>query len=190
MGVRTFIAVEIDDAVRQAVAAVIRDLAQAEARVKWVAPENLHVTVKFLGDIDDEDIPRACDILTEAVAGIDPFPVHVSGIGSFPPGRRPRIVWAGAREDGNGLKTIHARLDDRLQDIGVAPERRAFAPHVTLGRVKSPRGADRLVDLIAAAADRAFGTTTVEAVTLLESMLRPDGPIYTPLYRAAPGAAG
>jgi len=187
VGVRSFIAIELDERVRRGLARLEGELKESGAAVRWVEPANLHVTVKFLGQVEEADLPRVCGIMDEAVAGVAPFRVSVAGAGSFPPARRPRVVWVGARADGDQLEVIHRRLEAGLQEVGVAPERRRFVAHVTLGRVRSSRGVDRLAEDIARSADRDFGAVTAEALTLFESKLTRTGPTYVTLYRASLG---
>lgn len=193
MDLRSFIAVELDEGLRRRVAAFQAELARVGSDVKWVEVENLHVTLKFLGDVDDADLPRICQIMDKAVAGRQPFTLWIEGAGSFPPGRPPRTVWVGAREEppqaagGSRLAAIYRNLDQGLQAVDVPPERREFVPHVTLGRVRSGRAARELAAALAGAADRQFGEQEVTTLTLFESSLDPEGPTYTPLYRAVLG---
>jgi 2'-5' RNA ligase len=187
MSLRAFIAVELAEAVRRNVAALAAEFRRLGADVKWVEAENIHVTVKFLGQVEESDLRAICRVMDEAVAGIEPFGLAVAGAGSFPPGRRPRTIWVGLEEEAPHLTEIHRRLDSGLTALNVPPDRRGFAPHVTLGRSRSERGLDRLAAAIAAAAGRRLGEQQVDALTLFQSDLTPEGPVYTPLYHAALG---
>ena len=181
---RAFVAVELSDEVRLGLVDLQEDLKRSGADVKWVEPANLHVTVKFLGQVEEPAEQHVREAMCEAVRGVAPFVLAIGGAGSFPGGSRPRVVWVGAHEAGRSLETIHRRLERGLSALGVAPDGRRFVPHVTLGRVRSGKGVGRLARRIAAAAERSFGAVTVEALTLFESRLTPAGPIYSVRHRA------
>jgi len=190
MSIRAFIAIELDEPVRRGLADLQEDLERSGADVKWVKPANLHLTVKFLGQVEDETVRRVNEIMEKAVEGVAPFGLRIAGAGSFPRGRRPRVVWVAAHEVGSALEAIHRRLEKGLASVGVAPDGRRFVAHVTLGRVRSGRRAERLADGIDRAADREFGEVTVNALTLFESTLTPTGPIYGSIGRASLGREG
>jgi 2'-5' RNA ligase len=187
MGIRAFVAIELSERVRRGLADLLEELKGSGADAKWVEPKNLHLTVKFLGQVGEGDVGRVCGIMDEAVAGAAPFRLRIAGAGSFPGGRRPRVVWVGAHGATRDLEAIFRRLEEGLAAVGVEPDGRPFVSHVTLGRLRSPRGADRLAERIARSAERDFGEITVEALTLFQSDLSPKGPTYTPLYHASLG---
>ena len=180
---RVFIAVEIDEAVRRRAAQLSRALASAldqggdRRSVAWVAPQNLHLTVRFLGEVDVAAV--------EAVKGrlappfyIPAFEVGLSGLGTFPSAGPPRVVWLGVSNGAGALSDVSREIDARLAGLGLPTEERGFHAHLTLGRVKSPVGR-RLRDAIAAAGAADAGRCLVDHVTLFESRLSPSGATYS-----------
>ena len=176
---RTFIAVELDEAIRERLAAAQERLRGAGPKVKWVRPERMHLTLKFLGEIDPETVDAVADAMVAAVEGVAPFEFAVAGIGAFPPRGAPRVVWAGVDDAAGGLTRLHKGLERELRKLGFPREKRAFRPHLTLGRVKERRGSERLRAQMAADAGAAFGLQRVEELVLFESVLSPQGPTYT-----------
>lgn len=191
--VRVFVAVELEPQVREAIGREIARLAASNADVKWVEPGNLHLTLKFLGNVDRRKVPEILKALEGAARGTSPFPVRWRGLGLFPNRLRPKVVSAGL-EDGEGAEALRAlaeRVEEALSEIGFGRESRRFRTHVTLGRVKSPKGLKKLDEELLLAAGEAFGEQEVGAVTLFMSELSREGPRYTVLGRAAlrsPGA--
>jgi len=125
--------------------------------------------------------------MAEAAGPVEPFDFEVAMLGTFPPRGAPRVVWAGIEDAGGGLTRLHKGLERGLQALGFEREKRAFHPHLTLGRVKERRGTERLRALIEHEAATRFGTQRVEGLVLLQSVLSPKGPTYTPLRRATLG---
>jgi len=168
---RLFIAIEIDDDVRQRLAEAQRLLAAVPCKVKWVEPRNLHLTLKFLGEVPDHHARAIADAMTRAAREAKPFEMKVAGVGTFPPKGVPRVVWAGAE----------------AMQVGHEREKRAFHPHLTLGRVKGREGSRELRALMESLEARDFGTCRVGEVVLMQSTLSPAGPTYTPLHHAPLG---
>ena len=196
MGIRTFLAVELDEAVRARLAEAAAGAEAGRARVRLVAPENIHVTLNFLGDVEDAQVPAVCRTAERLAAAAEPFEFAVRGLRAVPP-RGPvlRMLWAGVDDLSGGLGRLQARLEAALAEMGFAPDRRPFRPHLTLARFKSPRGrraptpgADAIRATFAARREQAFGTVAAEAVTVFSSELSPAGPTYAPLARAGIGA--
>jgi len=163
------------------------DRAQAELRrvgaaVRWVKPEHIHLTLKFLGATDEERAHEVTDVIRAAVEGVEPFPLEVRGIGAFPHPGRPRIIFAGVRAP-EGATQIHQRLDRDLRSFGVKREQRPFRPHLTVGRVKDVRRTSGLRRCFEEMKDREFGRMEVTGIVFMLSDLTPDGPIYTTLSR-------
>ncbi len=181
---RTFVALELDDAVRARLAAARDRLAAAGADVRLVDPALYHLTVKFLGEIDEADAGRAGAILEAACAEAPPFDLGLAGVGLFPSSKRPRVVAARIPEVPGTLAALAATLDGAFADLGVAADGRAFTPHLTLGRLKSKRGLDALVLALGELAGTDFGTVHVDHLTLMHSVLGREGPSYTALLRA------
>lgn len=185
---RTFIAVEMDESVRAAAARLIRALAASQADVKWVEPHNLHLTLKFLGEVPLEEIPAVCEAVQRAVAGIEPFRLELMGAGAFPNTRRPRTLWLGAGEGQVEMAALKQAVEHGLKKLGYRPEGRKFKTHLTLGRVRrGGPGMARLAELLAEHASYPAGASAVEEVTVFASELTPEGPVYSALSRAELG---
>jgi len=153
--------------------------------VSWVAPENFHLTLKFLGGVDEARVPDVIDAVHEAVQRHAAFDLSVAGLGAFPSATRPRVLWAGLRDGADALAALAESADGAVARLGFPREDRVFSPHVTLARVREPRRAPALADALAAAAARPFGRVPVRAATLMRSDLSPRGARYTPLAAAA-----
>src|SRR5215831_13551301 len=141
---RTFIAVDLGQAIRDRCVALQEALARTGTDVKWVGPDNLHVTLLFLGEVVDRDVPALCQAVAGCCAEIEAFPMSVETVGCFPNPRRPRVVWAGVGEGLQPLCALHDDLEVPLLDLGYRREDRRYTPHITLGRVKSEHPTDKL----------------------------------------------
>jgi RNA 2',3'-cyclic 3'-phosphodiesterase len=182
---RTFVAVEIDEAVRRAAAHLVEQLRAASADVTWVAPHNMHLTVKFLGDVAAEKIPQVCDWVAKAVASVEPFELQLHGVGAFPNLSRPRTIWLGTGAGQHELAAVAERLDAALEGLGFKPEGRAFQGHLTLGRVRRPTPAlAGLSQLLQQHAALDTGVTPIGEVVVFSSQLDRTGPTYEALARA------
>lgn len=180
---RTFVAIELDAPLVRALAEARAHLEAAGAPVRWVAPEKVHVTVKFLGEIPADAAGRAAEILAEHARATEPFDLDVEGVGPFPNPRRPRVVAAKLREIPAPLQRVAAALDGAYAELGVAADGRPFHAHLTLGRIRRPGGLGRLYQAMGDLAGRTFGRLHVDHLTLIESVLGPGGPTYTALAR-------
>lgn len=185
--IRSFIAVAVDETIISRLTALQQELRRADAPVSWVRPEGMHLTLKFLGNVPEADIPRIGDALHEVAVPRTPFRIGVEGAGAFPNLRRPRVVWADIREGREELIALATAVDDVLAGLGFPPEKRPFSPHLTLGREKEPKQLERLIALVQSHADDRFGEMTVNEVILFRSQLSPKGAKYTPLRCAALG---
>ncbi|MFO7907656.1 MAG: RNA 2',3'-cyclic phosphodiesterase [Planctomycetota bacterium] len=182
---RTFVAVELSHSVRQRAGDLIQRLQASAARVGWVSPENMHITLKFLGEQTDDDIATICQAVMEAAKTVAPFEFNCHGAGAFPSHTRPRTVWIGVREGTDALRQLHQRVEDQLWQRGYKKEKRAFHPHVTIGRVRrGGAGVETLGDLITAAEQFQAGTVVAEEVVVFGSHLGRGGPRYQALARA------
>lgn len=181
MPVRCFVAVEIEDEIRARLAEAQQAVAAAGGHVRWSAPENLHVTLKFMGDIDEENVGAACTIVQHVAAAHDAFAVEVAGLGAFPNARRPRVVLAYVDDPTNTLAAMALALDEQMIAVGAARDGRPFRPHLTLGRVKSSRGLAELSAALAKHEATAFGGQSITQISLVRSDLRPSGAVYTRL---------
>lgn len=186
--IRSFVAVELSPEIRSALGREIARLSPLGADVKWVEPQALHITLKFLGQVDKHAIPEIIKALGSCAGEMEPFEVQVLGVGFFPEPARPRIVAAGVAPEGaKALEALAARVEEALAPLGFSPESRGFRAHVTLGRVKSPKGAKRLADAILTSPGEPFGEQEVREVVLFMSELSRQGPTYTALGRAELG---
>ena len=141
---RTFIAVELDDTIRDRLVSLQESLARVVTDVKWVERENLHVTLLFLGEVDDRELPKVCRIVQDELTEHAPFSLSVEHLGCFGNARRPRTLWVGVGDGAEELVAIHDALEIPMQDLGYRREERRFQPHITLGRVKGDRASDEL----------------------------------------------
>jgi 2'-5' RNA ligase len=189
MPIRSFIAVEVPDDVQEQLGRIAGKLRECGVKVRWSQPGNIHLTLKFLGDVDDNDIPKVCGVITEAAAGLKPFDVRIAGLGAFPPHGAPRIVWVGITDQTEPLIALAEDLDRRIAEtIGIRPEHRKFHPHLTLGRVKSTRGTDRLIEAMQALEPVDLGLFGVDALALFMSKLHSQGSIYTRMAEVGLGS--
>jgi 2'-5' RNA ligase len=181
---RAFIAVETPPDVVGRATQLARQLSAAGADVTWVAADNLHWTVKFLGDVYPRELAEICQALGAAARTVPPFGMNVGGAGAFPNVARPRTLWLGAGDGGQGLVRLAEAVETEMTRIGFRREGRRFEPHLTIGRVRSggPEQA-ALGELIAAQAAFEGGAMEVDEVVLFSSELRPQGPIYEALER-------
>jgi 2'-5' RNA ligase len=183
--VRSFLAVEVTDAVRRKAAALQGELARTGADINWVDPANLHVTLLFLGEVEDRELHSLCRLAAAAVAAEPPFEVRVGGVGAFPNGRRPKTVWAGVTAGAAELGRLYAGLEQALVEAGFyRREERAYTPHLTLGRVKSEAAGQLLAPALPKHLAWDGGRAAVGEVVAFASELRREGPVYVPLGRA------
>jgi 2'-5' RNA ligase len=180
---------------REEAEAVIRDAAVERFKplaggVRWVGAEAMHLTLKFIGEIDELAIPGAIEAMQPAAEGAEPFDMRVAGVAGFPPSGKPRVIHVGVEEPSGRLAAIQTAVESALaRELGVAPEQRRWTPHITLGRVKDSRRCPRMEQIAAAVPEQDFGTVYVESFVLMASDLRPAGAVYTPVHRFELGDA-
>jgi 2'-5' RNA ligase len=189
---RLFVALEPPDAVRRRLAAIAVELRRASGRaadeIRWVPPENVHLTLQFLGAVPEERLADVEKAVRGAAGAARPLSLEVKGAGGFPNSRRPRVVWLGLSGEVDALAALAAELGKRLAPLGFPPESRPFAAHLTLGRARDGRGAPGLGGALAAAAEGEGIAWRASELTLFESHLSPKGPRYGPVRRDALGA--
>ncbi len=187
---RTFIAVELERGIRSRCVALQEVLGRAAGDVKWVEAENIHVTLLFLGEVDERDLPAVCRGVSAACAPLAPFRLSVQGVGCFGDRRRPRTIWVGVGAGSAELVALHDALEGPLLELGAyRREDRKYTPHITLGRVRSNRPSDRLAQEMDRQAGWVGGECEVREVLVMSSELRPEGPVYTVLSRGVLGPA-
>jgi RNA 2',3'-cyclic 3'-phosphodiesterase len=186
MSLRTFIAVAASPEVRSGAVKLMNRLrtSSAVANVKWVAPENLHWTLQFLGDVDERDIPEVCQAVATAAAECEAFDIEARGAGAFPSADSPRTLWIGAGEGTREMSVLHAAVERRLKKRGYRGEERRFIPHITLGRAGRKGQPQSLAGELARLADYDAGSMLVDEVTVYSSQLGPEGPTYDVVARA------
>ncbi len=182
--IRTFIALQLTPNIRQRLVAWQDKLAAAIPEVKWVEPENLHVTLLFLGEVPDREVAEVCQRVEEAVAEVAPFSVMVEGLGCFPEPRRPRVLWAGITTGSEQLQQVHALIEKPLHYLGFRREERRYVPHITLGRLKADREVPRLPELLREYRSCRGGEMLASEICIMASQLERSGPIYTVMGRA------
>ncbi len=183
--IRTFLAIGLPGAVKKHLAALEEQLAEHMTAVKWIEPENLHLTLKFLGDVENHELYSVCKTAQQAVADLAAFEAAVAGIGAFPTSARPRTIWAGLREGAAELGAVHEALERAFAEQGYAREDRAHTPHITLGRARRAGFAEDISALIESHKTFHAGRVPVTEVLIFSSQLGPDGPEYTVMGRAA-----
>ncbi|MCE5323308.1 RNA 2',3'-cyclic phosphodiesterase [bacterium] len=179
--IRTFVAVLIDDDIRRAVAEVQSRLKQLAPDVKWVAPENFHITLKFLGNVDESVIPDVISAVEDGARGFSPFDLAISGVGAFPNPARARVVWVGSRGGRERLSDLAQSIDGKLAELGFEKEDKPFKAHITIGRVKTSRYLRTLAEGIGNVDADNLGLQRVSGVAVMSSELGREGPAYTPI---------
>ncbi len=184
---RTFVAVLIPSELKRTIAVVQKDLKKAAPGIKWVEPENFHITLEFLGDTKLDAVDEIAGAIAGACRDLDPFIVEFGGVGAFPSARRPRVVWAGVTSGKRELTELAGRVEDALAPLGFAKEDKPFRAHITLGRVRYGRGVDDLSSALEETAADRLGSFRVASVALMKSELRRECPIYSVLARVSLG---
>jgi len=185
MHIRSFIAIAISEQIRDAAERLLKELkAAGGSGVRWVDPTAMHITLSFLGNIDENSIVPLVQIMRDAARGIHPFPLVFSGVDAFPSLARARTIIVRVQDETESLRTLHRRLRDRLAENGFRVENRAFVPHLTLGRVKGRAKGGALIDTLKTRAGALLGTCEAREVFLMRSDLTPRGAKYTPMGSA------
>jgi len=177
MILRCFIAVEIPETIRKSIGEIVDSLKKSGADVKWVAQENIHVTLQFLGDTEESLVPAIKGAIEKILSPYSPFYIKIAGVGFFPDTRRPRVIWVGI-EGAQPLVDIYRDISNELIRFGYRKEERAFTPHVTIGRVKSQRNTGELLRRLEEARSIGFPDFQVQNITLMKSELKPSGAKY------------
>ncbi|MGQ9599594.1 MAG: RNA 2',3'-cyclic phosphodiesterase [Anaerolineae bacterium] len=186
---RTFIAIELDPHLKAKLAELQGQLrTQLPARsIRWVQPDSIHLTLKFLGDTSLEQVEEVKVALTQAAVGVEPFSFTVGKLGCFPNNRQPRVVWVGLQEPTGRLARLQQAVEKFVAPLGFPTEGRPFSPHLTLGRVQhhaSRAEVHQIGEVVAASAVGILDEMTVTAISYIKSDLRPSGAVYTTLFQA------
>jgi 2'-5' RNA ligase len=188
--IRTFIAIELPEPLRTSLRRLQDRLKEqiSPQSARWVPPRGIHLTLKFLGQTSTDQIDAITEALKSACADIAPFTYSVGGLGCFPNPRRPRVVWVGVQERTGALSTLQRATEDACAGFGFQRERRAFRPHLTLGRLRdnAPARERRAIgELIEQAEVGSLAEVTATGIRFVRSDLRPDGAVYTTLGEIA-----
>ena len=177
--VRTFICIEIPDSISERIGDLQTRLKAIDAQVSWTRPSNIHLTLKFLGAVEETRIQNVARAVQRAVAGTIEFEIEVGGAGCFPSARNPRVLWIGFSEVPDALRQLYSNLEDELDREGFAREKRKFSPHLTIGRLRGPKNATQLAELLIESGFMAERFSASEVI-VMRSDLKPTGSIYTP----------
>lgn len=179
---RLFIAIPLPEAVHDELRRVQERLRQAQADVKWVQPEQIHVTLKFLGEVDAGMVPPIQHALDRVARQAWPFVMQCAGLGGFPHLKAPRVIWVGLEPGRDEVTQVARRLEEAVSALGFPKEDRMFSAHLTLGRVRSPANRSRLARLIETEPFASVTPVTVDQVTLFQSTLAPSGSLYAVVH--------
>jgi 2'-5' RNA ligase len=187
--IRAFIAIDLSKEVCQNLEKVIKDLKEGmgSAPVRWMPAKNIHLTIKFLGDVSVGNLDLLSDIIQSEVNRHPSFDLSVGGLGTFPSIRRPRVIWVGVKAPAE-LDALHRGVEAEMAHLGYAPEDRPFSPHLTLGRVARNVNSEELLrisDTMSNIKVGFLGATHIEAVHLYRSDLQPGGAVYSRLFTAS-----
>ncbi|HUT24909.1 MAG TPA: RNA 2',3'-cyclic phosphodiesterase [Sumerlaeia bacterium] len=185
---RLFIAADLSSEQRSAAAQLIENLRKGvqftKAYPKWVKPEGMHLTLKFLGNVDSERVGEIVSAVDKAIAGAASFPFDLRGLGAFPSERQPKVLWVGAKKGAEDLGILASGIERALRPLGFPPEQRPFHAHLTLARIKSLRDVEAMMQVVRSHGKHsALGEAEVDRVTLYKSDLSPQGATYTALHR-------
>jgi 2'-5' RNA ligase len=181
--IRSFIAVELPEATREAIYVVQEQLKQSRAGVRWVKPAGIHLTLKFLGNINPAQVDDVAATAAQLVRDEPPLTLCAAGLGGFPSHHKPRVIWVGLQGEVERLAKIQAGLEKALEPLGFAREGRGFRPHLTIGRVKDRHHLQSLIEAMSTLELPEFNSFDADEIILYKSDLRPTGAIYTKLHR-------
>jgi 2'-5' RNA ligase len=188
-GIRTFIAIDIDSATRKRIVEFVESLRKHQFDIKWVKPENIHLTIKFLGNILENSYDKLYMGVEKAVENTDIIKLRVHGTGVFPGTKNPRVFWVGVTGEKEKLLSLKQDIEYSLQRAGFPKEVREFSPHITIGRFRTWKKIESLERIITGSGDLFFGEFYVSSVKVYRSELTPVGPEYFPLKEIKFGKA-
>ena len=178
--IRAFIAVEIDSQTVGQISAAVADLKPRIPGIRWVPPTNFHLTLKFLGDIEESRIDPIVRALEPALHPFPRFTINAKDLGVFPDLKRPRVLWIGL--EGKELLELASKVEEALEPLGFVPEKRGFKPHLTVGRWRQfDRSSRKFVEELEKWQGHEFGESTVAEVIFFQSELKREGATYHPL---------
>ncbi len=187
--VRAFIAIELPESVKSFLKSISAELKKCGGPVKWVRPEGIHLTLKFLGSVPNDLLHRIQEAAQPLFEKQQPTQLHVCNLGAFPDLKRPRVVWAGLEDPAGVLVPLVNRLETVMEPLGFPKENRPFNPHLTLGRFKSNERNSELIEAIRQKMDITGPSFVADHAVLFESVLKPSGAEYLQLFRFDYGPA-
>ena len=182
--IRTFVAVEVSPEVKSAAEREIERLSRIASNYRWASPETMHVTLNFLGDVHESEIPQVCQVVKRAAESVSSFNLSFRGLNAFPRSEKPRTLWMGMEEGVEAIVALQSTVEEALSALGFPPERNDYRPHLTLGRIQrgtpySPSVTEHLL----AHANSGYGESLVDEVLVFSSYLDRSGPSHTPMSR-------
>jgi 2'-5' RNA ligase len=183
--IRTFIAVELPEKIISSISRVQEDIRSYGFKVRWVRPKNIHLTLKFLGNVKKADIDKVGEAIFKSVKGYSPITLKAKGIGTFPGIKRPRVIWVGISGQLDLIIGLHKALDEKLEAIGFPRENRSFKGHLTLGRIKAKIDPRRFGDALNEFVGFESESFVADRIVLFKSELKPSGAVYTKLIEAS-----
>jgi len=187
--IRTFLAIEATESIRGAGESLIRKLTDFVEGGRWVKRENIHLSLKFLGDVEDHELHSVCRAARAATAKAKPFVLDCQSMGVFPNMQKPNTIWMGVNDANNKLADLQQHVEDALSDLGFPLEIRRFTGHLTLGRIRSSRGEHtELQEFVDSQAEKVYGQMSVTELVVFSSELNREGPTYNVIGRCPLGA--
>lgn len=179
--IRVFLAITIPSRVREQIDHLQEELRFLKADVKWVRAESIHLTLKFLGTVSEEMLEKISWAIRPVIGLWEMMDLSIQGLGCFPSSRNPRVLWLGIDRGAGQISSLQKMIEIKAAEVSFPPETRPFTPHLTIGRVRSPKGKEALVRAIETRKNAAMGTFQVKEVFLIRSELTPSGAVYTQL---------
>lgn len=177
--VRAFLAIDLDDDLKPKINKIIKEFKQIDTRIKFVELTNLHLTLKFFGEIDTNGLELLEAKIANVVSQAEPFDIKIKGCGAFPNNNHIKVIWVGIDED-SIIKPLHDKLDSEFVKLGFDKDKK-FSTHLTIGRMKSAKNKDKVKSVIEEFSDIEIGEMRVEKISLKKSTLKPSGPVYDDL---------
>jgi 2'-5' RNA ligase len=179
---RLFLAIPIDKQILEILAGAVDRLRESRAPVRWVRPEGMHLTLKFLGETGEDRVAPLVEAVSSVTRGVVPFPISVTGAGGYPNLRRPRVLWTGIIENSGTLFRLANGIENATEKLGWEREKRKFSPHITIGRVKGNMNIARLTTAMEGIREEHWGGQEVGEVVLYSSKLQPGGAVYEKVH--------
>ena len=182
---RCFIAISLPEEIRRQLGEIQSKLKKFNADIGWTRPEGIHLTLKFLGEIGEEKIESIKSALQKITSQHKPFEIEIGGTGVFPDTRRPRVLWVGMTKGLEETTSLAEQVESKMEELGFPKEERKFNPHLTLGRVKSPKNISQFTDTFLNTMKPNLGKIHVDHISLYQSVLKPTGAEYSVLFQSS-----